>query len=88
MVRNVRRWIVAPLVTLLAASFVLYTAVGLQPGNPLTLLLGTKASPAQYRYLAHKLGLDRPMLVRYWAGEALVPRRIVSGLPGCSQTAV
>ena len=66
MLRNVRRWIVAPLVTLLAASFVLYTAVWLQPGNPLTLLLGTKASPAQYRYLAHKLGLDRPMLVRYW----------------------
>ena len=66
MVRNARRWIVAPLVTLLAASFVLYAAVWLQPGNPLTLLLGTKASPAQYRYLAHKLGLDRPMLVRYW----------------------
>src|SRR5215472_10882377 len=66
MLRNVRRWIVAPLVTLLAASFVLYTAVWLQPGNPLTLILGTKASPAQYRYMAHKLGLDKPMLVRYW----------------------
>src|SRR5215467_1538617 len=66
MLRNVRRWIVAPLVTLLAASFVLYTAVWLQPGNPLTLLLGTRASPAQYRYLAHQLGLDRPMPVRYW----------------------
>ena len=66
MLSHVRRWIVAPLATLLAASFVLYTAVWLQPGNPLTLLLGTKASPAQYRYLAHKLGLDRPMLVRYW----------------------
>jgi len=66
MLSHVRRWIVAPLATLLAASFVLYTAVWLQPGNPLTLLLGTKASPAQYRYLAHKLGLDRPMPVRYW----------------------
>jgi peptide/nickel transport system permease protein len=66
MLSHVRRWIVAPLATLLAASFVLYTTVWLQPGNPLTILLGTKASPAQYRYLAHKLGLDRPMLVRYW----------------------
>jgi len=66
MLSHVRRWIVAPLATLFAASFVLYTAVWLQPGNPLTLLLGTKASPAQYRYLAHKLGLDRPMPVRYW----------------------
>src|SRR5215472_15637411 len=63
---HLRRWLLTPLVTLVAASFVLYTAVWLQPGNPLTLLLGTKASPAQYRYLAHKLGLDRPMPVRYW----------------------
>jgi peptide/nickel transport system permease protein len=61
---HVRRWIAVPLVTLVAASFVLYTAVWLQPGNPLTILLGTKASPAQYRYLAHKLGLDRPTPVR------------------------
>jgi peptide/nickel transport system permease protein len=66
MLSHVRRWIVAPLATLLAASFVLYTAVWLQPGNPLTILLGTKASPAQYRYLAHRLGLNRPMPVRYW----------------------
>src|SRR5262249_26288650 len=66
MLSHVRRWIVAPPATLFAPSFVLYTAVWLQPGNPLTLLLGTKASPAQYRYLAHKLGLDRPMPVRYW----------------------
>src|SRR5215472_11633194 len=92
MLRNVRRWIVAPLVTLLAASFVLYTAVWLQPGNPLTLLLGTKASPAQYRYLAHKLGLDRPMLVRYWEwltnavhgnfGTSLVYKQSVASLIG------
>src|SRR5215831_11937257 len=66
MLSHVRRWTLAPLVTLLAASFVLFTAVWLQPGNPLTLLLGAKASPAQYRYMAHKLGLDRPMPVRYW----------------------
>ena len=41
MLSHVRRWIVAPLATLLAASFVLYTTVWLQPGNPLTILLGT-----------------------------------------------
>src|SRR5215472_7406567 len=66
MLSHVRRWILTPLVTLLAASFVLFTAVWLQPGNPLTLILGAKASPAQYRYMAHKLGLDRAMPVRYW----------------------
>jgi len=66
MLSHVRRWVVAPLATLLAASFVLYTAVWLQPGIPLTVILGTRASPAQYRYMAHKLGLDRPMPVQYW----------------------
>src|SRR5215472_15858631 len=66
MLNHVRRWIVAPAATLLVASFVLYAAVWLQPGNPLSLLLGSRASPAQYRYLAHQLGLDRPMPVRYW----------------------
>jgi peptide/nickel transport system permease protein len=66
MLSQVRRWILTPLLTLVVASFVLYTAVWLQPGNPLTLILGNKATPAQYRYMAHKLGLDRPMPVRYW----------------------
>ena len=92
MLSQLRRWIVAPLVTLLAASFVLYTAVWLQPGNPLTLILGTKASPAQYHYLAHKLGLDRPMPVRYldWLiaavhgnfGTSLVYKQSVTSLIG------
>jgi peptide/nickel transport system permease protein len=66
MLRHLRRWILGPLITLVVASFILYTAVWLQPGNPLTLILGTRASPAQYRLMARKLGLDRPMPVRYW----------------------
>jgi len=92
MLSHVRRWIVTPLVTLVAASFVLYTAVWLQPGNPLTLILGTRASPAQYRYMAHKLGLDRPMPVRYWDwltgavhgdfGTSLVYKQSVASLIG------
>ena len=90
MLRNSRRWILTPLVTLVAASFVLFAAVSLQPGNPLTLLLGTKATPGQYRYLAHKLGLDRPMPVRYWHwlaaavhgnfGDSLVYKQTVASL--------
>src|SRR5262249_60006537 len=92
MLSQLRRWIVAPVVTLLAASFVLYTAVWLQPGNPLTLILGTRASPAQYRYMAHKLGLDRPMPIRYWDwlvgavhgdfGTSLVYKQSVASLIG------
>lgn len=92
MLSRARRWILTPLVTLLAASFVLYTAVWLQPGNPLTLILGTRASPAQYRYMAQKLGLDRPMPVRYWDwlvaaahgnfGASLVYKQSVASLIG------
>jgi peptide/nickel transport system permease protein len=92
MLSHLRRWILTPLLTLVAASFVLYTAVWLQPGNPLTLILGTRASPAQYRYMAHKLGLDRPMPVRYWDwltnavhgnfGTSLVYKQSVTSLLG------
>lgn len=63
---HVRRWLLVPALTLLGASFVLYAATWLSPGNPLVLILGTRAKPSQYRYLARKLGLDKPMPVRYW----------------------
>src|SRR5215813_12497321 len=64
MLSQVRQWVIAPLATLIAASFVLYTAVWLQPGNPLTVLLGTKASAVQPQFvgkvtvlgLAHQCG--------------------------------
>jgi peptide/nickel transport system permease protein len=92
MLSNLRRWIAMPLATLLVASFVLYFAVWLQPGNPLTLILGTRASHAQYRIMAQRLGLNRPLPVRYWDwltsaahgnfGTSLVYRQSVASLIG------
>lgn len=60
------RWVLAPLATILAASFALYVALSLAPGDPLTAILGDKATPEQYAALRAQLGLDQPILVRYW----------------------
>lgn len=60
------RWILVPLGTIVAASLALYVALSLAPGDPLTAILGDKATPEQYAALREQLGLDQPILVRYW----------------------
>jgi peptide/nickel transport system permease protein len=55
------------LVTLLVASFVIYLALSLAPGDPATALAGSRATPEQIAALREQLGLDRPVLVRYGA---------------------
>jgi peptide/nickel transport system permease protein len=60
------RWLVAPLLTMVAVSVVLYFAVALAPGDPVTELLGPHAAPSQRAVLRRQLGLDQPLPVRYW----------------------
>ena len=89
---HLARWILVPLVTILAASFVLYLALSAAPGDPVFIILGDKATAAQYAALRHQLGLDQPVLVRYvqWLGGAvhgdfgnsLVYRQSVASLLG------
>ena len=62
------------LVTLLVASFVIFSALYLAPGDPATLLLGNgQASPAVLALIRRQLHLDQPFLVRYldWLTGAL-----------------
>ena len=61
----VARWIGGPLLTILIAPFVVFVGLSLAPGDPLTQLLGTHATPAQYAMMRAKLGLNRPLLVQY-----------------------
>ncbi len=58
--------------TLLAASVVIFAVQGVLPGNAAQVMLGESATPEAIRSLAHDLGLDRPVGVRYF--------RWVSGL--------
>ena len=60
------RWILVPVGTILAASFVLYAALSLAPGDPVYQLLGGRGTQEQYAALRAELGLDQPFLIRYW----------------------
>ena len=86
------RWLVGPLATMVAASFLLFVAVFVQRGDPTTQILGSRATPEQYAALRERLGLDRPMLVQYgdWLtgalkgrfGDSLTYKQGVSSLVG------
>lgn len=58
------------LLTLLAASIVVFLALELLPGDAAQLLLGTEVRPDTLAALRSQLGLDRPAGVRYleWIG--------------------
>ncbi|MGZ5185536.1 MAG: ABC transporter permease [Caldimonas sp.] len=51
--------------TLLAASAVIFTVLDVLPGNAAEVMLGESATPASVAALSARLGLDRPALVRY-----------------------
>ncbi|MEV7121666.1 ABC transporter permease [Kitasatospora griseola] len=60
--------------TLLGASFVVFGAMYLAPGNPASFLLsGRSASPEALRAINEQYHLDDPFLVRYlrWLGDVL-----------------
>ncbi|WP_206789637.1 ABC transporter permease [Amycolatopsis sp. MtRt-6] len=52
--------------TVLVASFAVFVALGFAPGDPVAQILGQKATEAQRSAIRAQLGLDRPLLVRYW----------------------
>lgn len=52
--------------TLIGTSLVVFLVLEILPGNAAQVLMGPDASPDAVLALAHKLGLDRPALTRYW----------------------
>ena len=53
--------------TLLATSFIVYGAVYLAPGSPLTAVTGGRPlPPSTLKAISHQYGFDKPFLVRYW----------------------
>jgi peptide/nickel transport system permease protein len=53
------------LLTLLAASVVVFTVLDILPGNAAEVMLGESATPQSVAALSARLGLDRPPIVRY-----------------------
>lgn len=70
MVRYLSRRLVAMLATLVVASFVVYGALYLAPGDPVALLVNpSTATPQIIRSVREQFGLDKPFLLSYadWA---------------------
>lgn len=63
----------AAIVTMVAASVIVFAFVHLIPGDPTYVLLGDGATPEQAEALRRKLGLDRSIFVQYstWAYHAI-----------------
>ena len=62
------------LVTLLAASIVVFSVLEIVPGDPAQLMLGMNATPEAVAALREQLGLDLPVIWRYlsWLGGFFV----------------
>lgn len=56
----------ALIITLLIVSFLAFLAFSIIPGDPTSKILGMDATPEQIAALRAELGLDRPVLARYW----------------------
>src|SRR6201994_3753819 len=62
----VLRRVLTLLATLVGASVIIFLVLDALPGNAAQTLMGADASPDAVRALTVKLGLDQPLLVRYW----------------------
>lgn len=74
MLRFVLRRMAMLVTTLLVASFVIYSAMYLAPGNPIAALLGGRTpTPEAIEVLERRYHLDEPFLLRYvrWLGGAV-----------------
>lgn len=52
--------------TLMAASIVIFFTLEVLPGDPAAFMLGLNVAPEALAALREQLGLDAPVLVRYW----------------------
>jgi peptide/nickel transport system permease protein len=67
-----RRWL-ALLPTLFLASVLVFAIISLAPGDPVRMRLGTEATPEEVANERQRMGLDRPVPVRYliWLSDVV-----------------
>ena len=63
---TIGRRIVGAIPVLLGISFLVFMLMHLAPGDPVVLLLGDDATPADVARVRQEWGLDQPLLVQYW----------------------
>ncbi len=71
--RYVFKKILSSIITLFIVSLLVFVAFALIPGDPALSRLGTNATESALASLRHQMGLDKPLMVRYfiWLGSAL-----------------
>ncbi|MGH7825741.1 MAG: ABC transporter permease [Candidatus Binatia bacterium] len=62
----IKRKILGAIPVLLGISFLIFLLMHIAPGDPVTLLLGDDATPADVERTRREWGLDRPIMVQYW----------------------
>lgn len=60
------RRMVGAVPVLFGISFLVFLLMHLAPGDPVMLLLGDDATPAEVARVRHEWGLDQPLPVQYW----------------------
>src|ERR671919_1270500 len=60
------RRLVGAVPVLFGISFLVFLLMHLAPGDPVGLLLGDDATPADVARVRHEWGLDQPLLIQYW----------------------
>lgn len=71
--RDLGRRLLGLLASLLVASLLIFLATNALPGSVANVLLGTQAAPGEVAALEQRLGLNRPLLLRYveWIGGVI-----------------
>lgn len=74
MTRYLLKRLAAAIVTLFVASIVVFSVMEILPGDPAQLMLGMEATPEALNALREQMGLNQPVLTRYfsWMGGLLV----------------
>lgn len=64
--RKLARRFFSAIPVILGISFLIFILMHLAPGDPVTLLLGDDATPADIERTRREWGLDKPLLAQYW----------------------
>ena len=63
---TLKRRIIGAIPVILGISFLIFLLMHIAPGDPVTLLLGDDATPADIERTSREWGLDKPLMVQYW----------------------
>jgi len=68
MTRYILRRLLQAMAVLLVMSVVIYSLIGLMPGDPLDIMIASNpgATPEVIAHLRELYGLDQPLMLRYW----------------------